>query len=664
VRESHLAEAEREGAQEAPPVGAGVGPVPALALAGYVGNRAFAAHALARAGRPGGVTLPDGAPGAGRSTPLEGSARARDAARPGGSRLGNVARPARAALARYMQGEAGHGGIEEAALGKLFTGLDGTQSWKSVYFGNWLRDWSQIGESGERSTGLMDLLNILALGEFDRELTDADLGTYVPSEHLDNPEGGGSVEDPRIEALQYSSDPADRAKYQAALDKLSPAQKTAYEQERAAHAQIVKAHEETGLPTYIEQGKMHAKEELAQAVTQGETPTGMQSLGNALHAIEDYFAHSNFTEVCIAMLNDQGNPAAQPLMDKMIETSLGKCLAELIPQDASGNYQIQTGTYQPGEGGKQGANQQLSLLEALDTQLHSGELAKTFVVGWVRKSKLTALQVIDKLEGPLAAAAGVGIELLREFLQTNPDPTGPSVPPSPPTPEQKADDNQLAAQVGDLLAKESGAVVEAVMDVIGVTATCALLDIALPVATVYAKAEATTEHKEELAGKSADEAEAAGLKGPTHSQIAKDDDENPLFGVSRALAVQADTEIGTKIKAVWAAMPKESQDPGASGASPQDSQSSSAPPAGGAPGQAPADGSGSSTPDSSAPGSSAPGSASGSGAPAPGAATNPTQLTPQQLEVTELVDKFVCNPAQNTWWQPIVEDAARGAAGS
>ncbi len=604
--------------------------VPAIGLASHVGNRAFAAHVRPSAPPP----------------------------------------PARRALARYMQGEAGHGGIEEAALGKLFTGLNGTESWKSAYFGNWLRDWSQIGESGERSAALMELLNILALGEFDHEITDADLGAYVPSEHLDNPEGGGSVEDPRIEALQYSSNPADRAKYQAALEKLSPAQKEAYKRERDAHAQIVKAHEETGLPTYIEQGKMHAKEQLAEAVTKGETPAGMESLGNALHAIEDYFAHSNFTEVCIAILNDEGNPAAQPLMDKMIETSLGTCLAELIPQDSSGNYKIQTGTYQPGEGGKKSANQELSALEALDSQLHSGELAKTFIVGWVRKSKLTALQVIEKLEGPLAAAAGVGIELLREFMQSNPDPTGPVAPVKPPTPEQSAQDGQLAAQVGDLLAKEAGAVVEAVMDVIGVTATLALLGIALPVASVYAAKETTGEHKEELTRKSAEEAEAAGLKGPTHSQLAKDDDENPLYGVSRALAVQADTEIGQKIKDVWAKMPKESQEPGASGAPPGGSQSSEAPPGGSQSSEAPPGGSQSSqAPPAGGGGAPGPAPAEGAGAspagpPSPGAATNPSQLTPQQLEVTELVDKFVCNPQQNTWWKPTIEQAAQTAGSS
>jgi hypothetical protein len=39
--------------------------------------------------------------------------------------------------------------------------------------------------------------------------------------------------------------------------------------------------------------------------------------------------------------------------------------------------------------------------------------------------------------------------------------------------------------------------------------------------------------------------------GPTHSQIAKDDPEHPLFGASRALAVEADVQIGRAIIAAW-----------------------------------------------------------------------------------------------------------------
>ena len=39
--------------------------------------------------------------------------------------------------------------------------------------------------------------------------------------------------------------------------------------------------------------------------------------------------------------------------------------------------------------------------------------------------------------------------------------------------------------------------------------------------------------------------------GPTHSQIAKDDPEHPLFGASRALAHEADLQIGRAIIAAW-----------------------------------------------------------------------------------------------------------------
>ena len=49
------------------------------------------------------------------------------------------------------------------------------------------------------------------------------------------------------------------------------------------------------------------------------------------------------------------------------------------------------------------------------------------------------------------------------------------------------------------------------------------------------------------------QAASRGLKGPTHSQLAKDAPDHPLFKVSVALAEDADRQIGTAIQAAWAA---------------------------------------------------------------------------------------------------------------
>jgi hypothetical protein len=589
VKETQSTEAEPQIAPREAPVAAGVGRAPALALAGQVGNRAFAAHALSRASHPGGATHPGGAarPGA--------PVRPERAVRPGRTvRPRNRVRPVHTALARYQQGEAGHGGIEAEGLGAA--GFTPTQV-KSTYFGNWLRDFSQFGDYGKRSPALMLLLNILALGEFGRELTDADLGSYVASEHLDNPEGGGTINDPKVQE--------DPAKMKEALEKLSPQQRAAFERERAAHADILKAAQDNDLPPYVEQGKFHAKEELAEAVTKEETDLGMEALGNGLHVVEDYFSHSNFTEACIVILDRAGDTTVKPLVDKMLETSLGKNLAELVPEE-NGRVQIQTGTYVPG------ANKVVSAIEALETELTNGELRRAFIKGSVRVNGITVANALKMLSGS-SWGATVALELLAELTIV-----------------------ELVDFACDHLGEET------VMKAFGFTVP-SLESIVKPITDQQTAA-------------SAQQAQQQNVPGPTHSQLAKDSPDNPLFAASRALAVQADKEIGEKIKQVWAAMPKG----GAGGAPGTPGPSGPPAPSGsGAPGP-----SGPPAPSGSgAPGPSGSPAPSGSGAPAPGAPASPggpATETPQQKEVTSLVDKFVCNPNDERWWEPIIKGAAAG----
>ncbi|KAI0300153.1 heterokaryon incompatibility protein Het-C-domain-containing protein [Multifurca ochricompacta] len=121
----------------------------------------------------------------------------------------------------YMEGRAfRHGDIEDTlsdlakkaggfALGALigkggskFGGLD----IKRVYFGNWLRDYSQaVDIASLKKVPLQTIINLcMALGflahgyatnEF--EVTVERLGVYLPVEHIDNPKGYGDGEDAR-----------------------------------------------------------------------------------------------------------------------------------------------------------------------------------------------------------------------------------------------------------------------------------------------------------------------------------------------------------------------------------------------------------------------------------------------------------------------------------
>ena len=53
--------------------------------------------------------------------------------------------------------------------------------------------------------------------------------------------------------------------------------------------------------------------------------------------------------------------------------------------------------------------------------------------------------------------------------------------------------------------------------------------------------------------KSREELQARGVDAPTHSEIAKDDSDHPLFTLSSGLAQKADEAIGKAMQEAWAA---------------------------------------------------------------------------------------------------------------
>jgi len=215
----------------------------------------------------------------------------------GGGLVRHAATPS---VQRYLAGGAGHGGVEKDALEEA--GLSKKES-KLAYYGNWLRDLSQMKSARE-------LIMILATGEFGHAPTSAELGQYMPTEHLDRPDGGESAEDPTLSAKDH----------RAQLGKLEGEQRRWADEEdtkqfRETIQQRVGA---TGLPFWIEAGKEHAKRKLADAIAHGRNPEGLRDLGNAQHAVEDYFAHSNFIEVALAQLVFEGSlPRANPLVEAM-----------------------------------------------------------------------------------------------------------------------------------------------------------------------------------------------------------------------------------------------------------------------------------------------------------------------------------------------------------
>ncbi|KAG8896898.1 hypothetical protein FRB99_008583, partial [Tulasnella sp. 403] len=196
-------------------------------------------------------------------------------------------------LSELLKKSAG-GGLLGLGGGSKFGGLDV----KRVYFGNWLRDYSQaVDITGLKSVQLQTILNIVtvlgflahgyATGPF--EVTAERLGTYLPVEHIDNPKGYGEGEDPRkyhpklrppVHPQEYAVDPNTGMKNYIANE--------------SGFWDTSKAHVRRTLEQCIHYGRQYR-----QSKNQDDKFEAYRLLGSALHTLEDFFAHSNFCELTL-----------------------------------------------------------------------------------------------------------------------------------------------------------------------------------------------------------------------------------------------------------------------------------------------------------------------------------------------------------------------------
>ncbi|TPX17255.1 uncharacterized protein E0L32_003373 [Thyridium curvatum] len=203
-----------------------------------------------------------------------------------------------------------HGDIEDALLqiimaraagGKKFDKLNVSR----VYFGNWLRDYSQAIDVGtvkavsaEAIRLLLCVLGFLSFGFGSREfeVTAERLGCYRPEHHIDNPLGYAENQDAR----QYDRrlrGPVDEG-VELAIDP------------------------ETGMKNYIANERvnimtsaLHVRRlfgkciELARSYRQSrnkaELYEALRLMGTGLHCLEDYMAHSNYTELALIEMGER-----------------------------------------------------------------------------------------------------------------------------------------------------------------------------------------------------------------------------------------------------------------------------------------------------------------------------------------------------------------------
>ncbi|KAF1955195.1 Het-C-domain-containing protein [Byssothecium circinans] len=194
-----------------------------------------------------------------------------------------------------------HGDIEDTLLtllissktGKKFSKMDV----KRVYFGNWLRDYSQAVDVGTVKSVSAEAIRILlwvlgfmsfGYGTKEFEVTTERLGCYRPEEHIDNPKDYAD----NLDARQYDRrlrGPVDERR------ELGIDQRTGLKNYIAS--------EDLGITTSAGM----VRDLLRRCIDLGRRSGGrgpdfyeaLRLLGTATHCLEDYSAHSNYTELAL-----------------------------------------------------------------------------------------------------------------------------------------------------------------------------------------------------------------------------------------------------------------------------------------------------------------------------------------------------------------------------
>ncbi|KAG8966982.1 hypothetical protein FRC03_010937 [Tulasnella sp. 419] len=173
-----------------------------------------------------------------------------------------------------------------------------------IYFGNWLRDYSQLLDTKAlkyfNQTILVRLVRVAGFisagysgGDFN--ITKENLGVYLPVEHIDNPKGYNNGADARIlhPWLRPPVDPMElRIDYRTGMKNYIS------NEDGEWHTSFAQLRRQLGLS--IMYGRM-----FAQSKDRNHKHEAYRHLGAALHTLEDFPAHSNFCELALIRLYNQ-----------------------------------------------------------------------------------------------------------------------------------------------------------------------------------------------------------------------------------------------------------------------------------------------------------------------------------------------------------------------
>ncbi|KAI8684825.1 hypothetical protein NCS57_00149600 [Fusarium keratoplasticum] len=281
-----------------------------------------------------------------------------------------------------------HGDIEDALLtltlaralnGKKFNKINVSRT----YFGNWLRDYSQAVDVGTVKSVSAEAIRLLLCvlgfmtfgygsGEF--EVTAERLGCYRPEEHIDNPKDYAE----NVDARQYDRrlrGPIDEER-ELSIDP-ETGMKNYIANERAGIMTSAK------LVRRLFGGMIELGRRYKDSQRKADKYEALRLMGTGLHCLEDFFAHSNYTELALIELGERD---VFPHCGRNTEINLEGARDRVYP--------IVTGTF----GG-------VDFLHSV-----TGEVS----------DKLTQNE-IDELEGTLQQGAASDTSMLRDLLDKIPD---------------------------------------------------------------------------------------------------------------------------------------------------------------------------------------------------------------------------------------------------
>lgn len=174
-----------------------------------------------------------------------------------------------------------------------------------VYFGNWLRDYSQAIDVGTVKYVSAEAIRILlwvlgfmtfGYGTKEFEVTLDRLGCYRPEDHIDNPKDYADNEDARQYYRQLRAPVNERT--ELAIDE-ETGMKNYIANERVGITTSA-GHVRKLFAECIELGRQYGRSE-----NEADLHEALRLLGTALHCLEDWSAHSNYTELALIEMGEE-----------------------------------------------------------------------------------------------------------------------------------------------------------------------------------------------------------------------------------------------------------------------------------------------------------------------------------------------------------------------